>query len=292
MSKKEISIAIHAISTRSVPDGGFSEQPGTLYRADATAWAVLALKVMGTDSVLMESARSRLSSQQLDDGRICISREHPQVIWPTSLAILAWQGSVAYRKQLDLAILFLLKTKGTFFKKSADSVFTIDSSLAGWPWIEQTFSWVEPTALSVLALRLSSCGKHERVHEAVRLLMNRQLSRGGWNYGNTIIYGRETDPQLDCTGLAISALSGQVDKKEIERSLAYLKAQVAGCQTPLSLCWALFGLGAWGERPTEAQRWIFECLSRQKIFGPYGTTLLSLILLAYEAKGGFLETIS
>jgi hypothetical protein len=292
MTEKEITNTIRAISMRSLPDGGFYEQPDSLCRADSTAWAILALKSMDTHSSLIESARSSLASQQLDDGRICISREHPQVIWPTSLVILAWQGSVAYRKKLDMAIHFLIKTKGTFFKKSANSIHTIDSSLAGWPWIEKTFSWVEPTALSVLALRLSSCGNHERVHEAIRLLMDRQLPRGGWNIGSTIIYGQETYPQLDCTGLALSALAGQVDKKEIERSLAYLKAQIVRCRTPLSLCWALFGLGAWGERPTEAQRWIIDCLSQQTKFGTYGRTLLSLIVLAHRAKGGFLETIS
>jgi hypothetical protein len=122
--------------------------------------------------------------------------------------------------------------------------------------------------------------------------MDRQLPSGGWNIGSTMIYGRETYPQLHCTGLALSALAGRVEKKDIDRSLAYLKAQVTACRTPLSLCWALFGLGAWGERPREAQHWIFNCLSRQKKFGIYGTTLLSLIILAYEAKGGFLETIS
>ena len=46
---------------------------------------------------------------------------------------------------------------------------------------------------------------------------------------------------------------GRWKKKEIERSLNYLKTHVVSCRTPLSLGWALFGLGAWGERPTEAK---------------------------------------
>ena len=92
--------------------------------------------------------------------------------------------------------------------------------------------------------------------------------------------------------MALTALAGQVEKKEIQRSLNYLKSQAVSCRTPLSLGWALFGLGAWGERPTEAKKWIIESLSRQRKYGTYGTTLLSLLVLAYSSNGGFLETIA
>jgi hypothetical protein len=177
-----------------------------------------------------------------------------------------------------MAIHFLLKTKGR--------------SSVGWPWIMETYSWVEPTALAILALNLSGYGTHERVHEAVRRLKDFQLPSGGWNIGSLIIFGRETYPQIDCTGIALTALKGYVRKEEIDRSLHYLKSEIALCRTPLSLGWALFGLDAWGERPPEVKRWLLDCLSRQKKYGDYGTTLLSLVLLAYEAKGGFLETIS
>lgn len=291
MSKKEITTILRTITGRSIPEGGgFPEHPGAPYRADATAWALLALKAYNTKSDIQESAKSKLASMQFDDGRICLSQSHPEVIWPTALAIFALKGSASYRKQSDLAIQFLLQTKGTFFKKNGNPIFALDSSLIGWPWIEDTFSWVEPTGLSIIALNACGYSKHHRIHEAIHLLIDRQLPSGGWNIGNTIVYGRETHPQLDCTGIALSALAGQVERGQIERSLNYLKAQAALCRTPLSLGWTLFGLGAWGERPTEAKKWIIECLSRQRKYGAYGTTLLSLLVLAYSSNGGFLET--
>jgi hypothetical protein len=292
MRKKEITSVVDTIAGRSVPGGGFSEYSGTPFRADATALATLALRADSSNLRLLESARSRLASEQLADGRVCLAKDQPRTCWPTALAILAWYGSSIHRQYQDLAIHFLLKTKGHSSAKKGGAITNLDFSLVGWPWIEETFSWVEPTAMSMMALRLSGYGVHERVQEAVRLLMDRQLPHGGWNIGSTIIYGRETYPQTENTGMALAALSGQVDRKEIERSLDYLKSQVISSRTPLSLGWALFGLGAWGERPTEAKRWLFDCLSRQKKYGTYGTTLLSLILLVYGAKGGFLEEIS
>jgi hypothetical protein len=300
--RQEIEKTLSDLRNRSIPGGGFSEYPDSGYRPDSTAWAILALKGSVSALDIVESARSRLASEQFDDGRVCLSQHHPEAMWPTALAILAWKGSVVYRKNQEHAIQFLLKTKGKSSKKradlittvdsSADLITTVDSSLVGWPWIEETFSWVEPTAFSILALNVSGFCTHERVHEAVRLLMDRQLPSGGWNIGSTIIYGRETYPQPDCTGIALAALKGFVEKEEIDHSLYYLKRQVASCRSPLSLGWALFGLGAWGERPSEAKRLLADCLSRQKKYGAYGTTLLSLILLAYRDKNDFLESIA
>jgi hypothetical protein len=292
MGKNEIISVVRAIAGRAAPGGGFSEYPGTPFRADATALATLALRAAGSHLHLLESARSRLASEQLSDGRICLAKDQPRTYWPTALAVLAWFGSSAHRQYQDMAIRFLLKTKGLSSAKNGGSITTLDLSLVGWPWIEETFSWVEPTAMSMMALNLSGYGTHDRVREAVRLLMDRQLPRGGWNIGSTIIYGRETYPQLDCTGIALSALNRYVDRKDIDRSLHYLESEVASCRTPLSLSWALFGLGAWGRRPPEAGRWLSDCLSRQKKYGPYGTASLSLILLAYQAKGGFMEAIA
>lgn len=292
MDRKELPATLRVISGRSVPGGGFSEQPGAPFRVDATAWAILALKAVGAHSDLIESALSRLASDQLSDGRVCVTQDQPQTFWPTPMAILAWHGSGAYRKHQERAIKFLLTATGKHGKKSADAPFTHDTSIRGWPWIEYTFSWVEPTSMSVLSLCLSGFGANERVNEAVQMLMDRQLPSGGWNIGSSIIYGRETYPQLDCTGLALTTLARHVEKREIKRSLDYMKSQAVSCRTPLSLGWTLFGLGAWDERPTEAERWIVECLSRQKKFGAYGTTILSLLLLAYKAKSGFIEAIS
>jgi len=292
MTRKEITSTLLTLSERSVHGGGFSEHSGSLYRPDATAWAVLALNASGGDTAVLASARSRLGDDQLSDGRVCMAKEQPHAYWPTALAIMAWYSNRTHAENIMKACDFLIKSGGLTFQKRSNAPSDHDPSIPGWPWIDNTFSWVEPTTLSILALSLVGYSKHARVSEGVRLLIDRQLPSGGWNYGGTIVYGQELYPQPESTGMALTALAGKVEKREIQRSLDYLKSQAISCRTPLSLGWTLFGLGSWGERPIETRRWIVEGLSRQKKFGAYGTTLLSLILLAYEAKGGFLETIS
>ena len=123
--------------------------------------------------------------------------------------------------------------------------------LKGWPWIEDTHSWVEPTATCVMALRGAGHGQHDRVREAVRMILDRQLPHGGWNVGNTIVFGNELHPMPEGTGSALASLAGVVDEAEVARSLDYLHGEVDRLRTPISLGWGLIGLAAWGRWPVE-----------------------------------------
>ena len=277
---------LEALRGRELDAGGFSHRPGGEYRADATAWAVMALTATGTRKDLLEKARDRLAAGQKQDGRVCISPEHPEAFWPTPLAILAWNGSPAHREPLSRAVRFLQDTTGIHFEKDPEAPVTHDSSIRGWPWIAKTHSMVEPTALSLIALRIAGHGEHERTREAARMLMDRQLPAGGWNYGNTFVYGQELYPQPENTGIALDALAGSASRKDVLRSLQYLAARTERIRTPLSLGWALLGLGAWEARPGRARLWLMECFKLQEKYGPFDTTLLSLLLLAYLATGG------
>ena len=217
-----------------------------------------------------------------------MSAEHPEAFWTTALAVLAWQQAPEFREAQARAVRFLLTTSGQHFAKSKDSPVGHDTSIKGWPWIGGTHSWVMPTALAIAALRVAGQGDQQRVEEAKRLLLDRQLADGGWNYGNTTVFGQKLHPMPESTGAALSALAGTVTPQEIAASLAYLKLRVAQVRTPLSLSWSLLGLGAWNERPPDAPEMIRECWQRQERYGEYNTCNLALLLLALEAPAGLL----
>ena len=116
--------------------------------------------------------------------------------------------------------------------------------------------------------------------------MDRQLSHGGWNYGNTVVFDQELRPMPGNTGMALNALSGRVAEEEVTRSLDYLKFQINMFRTPLSLGWGLLGLGAWGKRPDHAEKRILESLNLQKRYGNYDTSLLAILILSFFLSGG------
>jgi hypothetical protein len=278
------------IRSRQLAGDGFAELAGGAYRPDATAWAVLALKAAGLTGAI-QSARSSLEQSQLKDGRVSMPGEE-KAFWPTSLAVLAWHGSIQHREAQNRALRFLLEIGGSHWKRKHDSPIQHDTALQGWSWTEGTHSWIEPTALAMIALELTGQTNNPRFKEGIQLIVDRQLPQGGWNYGNTVVYCKTLHPLMDTTGLALNALAGHVEMKDVEKSILLLQSKILGSRTPLSLGWSLFGLGAWEEFPKQGLIWVEECLERQDKYGAYRTSLLSLLALAAINQGNFRKCVA
>lgn len=268
-----------SLSKRILSDGGLTDRPDGEFRVDSTAFAILSLAAAGESPELLERSRARLRNEQDDDGRVWVSREHPASYWPTPLAILAWQNSPASEFAQNRAVHFLLGTTGNHFPRKPDAPWAHDTSLKGWSWIEATHSWVEPTAMGIIALRAAGHVQHDRVGEAVRLLLDRQLPHGGWNSGNTLMFGRELHPNPEGTGAALVGLVSQVERRSVARSLDYLQGEVDRLRTPISLGWALLGLAAWDQYPSNAAALVDRCLASQSRYGEYETSALCLLFL-------------
>ncbi len=266
------------LAQRRLSEGGFADRPGSRYRADATAWGIMALAACDGHQGL-DLHRGRLAQDQGSDGRILLSPSHPDGQWPTALAILAWTGAPAYHVPRQQALQFLVDTTGNHYPKKPDDPLAHDTTLRGWPWIMGTHSWIEPTALALLALKASGQTRHPRVLEAVRMVLNRQLPHGGWNYGNTLVFGRELRPMPESTGAAVTGLAGVIEENQVAKSLSYLQDEVDRLRTPISLGWALLGLAAWGRRPSNSPELVARCVANQSRYGEYDTSSLCLLLL-------------
>jgi len=286
-----ITSCVAELRKRSLSDGGFLDALEGSYRPDATAWAIMVLKAAGLNDHLTNISQGRLVRDQHKDGRISVTPDHPEAFWPTPLAILAWQGSSPHKEAQASALDFLTGITGAHWPKEPNAASIHDTSIIGWPWIEKTHSWVEPTSLAIQALKVTGHERHGRVTEAVRMLLDRQLPKGGWNCGNTVVFGKELYPMPHTTGMALDALSGIVPLHDIEGSLQYLKKRIQEVRSPLALSWALLGLGAWGEKPAESEKWLMECWKLQERYGPYGTSWMSLLLMAHLSPSGLLSSM-
>jgi hypothetical protein len=272
-------IAKEEFSRRVLSNGEVTDRAGGKFRIDATAWAILALSALQESPVSIDRCRARLRSEQGNDGRVWISRENPDSFWPTALAVLAWQDAPALADALKRAVKFLLETTGVHRRSQPGEVGGHDPALKGWPWVANTHSWIEPTVLSVIALKEVGYGRHDRVQEALKMILNRQLPHGGWNSGNTLIFGRELHPNPEGTGAALIGLARTVDQGKVVRSIEYLRDEVDRLHTPVSLGWALLGLGAWNVWPSNGIALTERCLAHQSRYGDYDTSALCLLVL-------------
>ena len=280
-----------SIKKNAVRDGGFANHKNGSYRPDATSWAVIAFSSLNINDSLIDMGRKKLEQTQMPDGRIPLQTDQPQTCWPTSLAIMAWYNNKKFQDNQNKAVHFMLNFSGLHWEKKYNSVAGHDPMIKGWPWIENTHSWVEPTSMAMIALEIAVKKSHPRIEEAKRMLLDRQLNSGGWNYGNTTVFGRQLRPMPESTGVALSALHKKVERKTIQKSLNYLQNNIENLKTPFSLGWGLLGLGAWGIAPVNKPGLIARCLKQQEIFGTYNTLHLSLLLIALIAEKGLVGLI-
>jgi hypothetical protein len=132
-----------------------------------------------------------------------------------------------------------------------------DNGIQGWPWVATTFSWVEPTAWCVLALKKwlrghSDPAAADRVAEGERLLLDRVCRVGGWNYGNSNMLGKELFPYVPTTAIALLALQDQRDHEAVKRSLDYLSTHCLDERSGLSLSLSRIALAVFGAPNREA----------------------------------------
>lgn len=280
------------VQHRSLSQGGFVDRSQGTYRVDATAWAIILLNTKMPGAEFLKLACRQLALDQGPDGRLSISPDHPHAYWPTPLAVLAWRIFPDFQLSRDRALRFLVQSSGLAWERSANEAIGHDTSIPGWSWTEDTHSWVVPTSLTMMALTASGLESDNRVTAGERLLLDRQLPGGGWNYGNVSVFGQVLRPFPETTGMALNALSGRVSPEMVGLSLEYLEAEISRLRTPRSLGWALLGLKAWDRTPLDYHEWIWETLDRESSYGSYDTVSLCLLLAAFIAPGGLVSLLS
>ena len=292
--KKDLfmSVAIDSIMERRLREGGFSQRDDGTFNPMATAWSSLALISDPNKNEMVQIDQNKLASIQHPDGRIVTSKDANNSFWPTFTAVLSWKKVGGFDHEIEKALEFILSTSGKHWSKGETSVVAHDPSIIGWPWVENTHSWIEPTSMALLALKACGYSAHNRVDEAVQMILDRQMPAGGWNYGNTIVFGKTLRPEPESTGLALTAIAGLVELPTVALSIAYLKNQYEKFKTPLALSWTLFGLASWSERPKDYESRIKESLKLQDRYGTYDTSLLAKLVIAYTAECELLKYLN
>ena len=249
-------------------------------RPDAAAWALIAFWRHEEMRELLNPLGEALQKEQEQDGRVPIDPHFPLAAWPTPLALLAWLQQTDKAGIVTRSVDFLLTWHGLHWVNREPEVLGHDTSLVGWPWVTGAHSWIEPTSLALLALNAAGSGGHARCQQARQMILNRQLPKGGWNFGNTTVYGHELRPMLHSTGMALTALAKAVEPEAVDHSIRYLEAAIQPVRAPLSLGWGVIGLSAWNRRPEFADQWIAECLEKEQSTTEYDLALLGLLYCA------------
>jgi hypothetical protein len=258
-------------------DGGWPYQPGGQGSPEPACWALLALDSAAGGP--REHGVRWLLSRQNPAGAITLAGD-AEPHWATSLAVLALPEGPARGRAVE----WLLSWEGR--RRDPQAAVALDGNLRGWPWMSDTFSWVEPTCYAVLALQRAGRREHPRVAEAGRMLLDRQCADGGWNYGNTTVFGAALNGQIPTTALAVLALrEADGAKAAVERGLGFLERQMQTRRSALALALTVLCFSA-SRKPAGAL--VAALVARQEPDGSWRRQvhLTALAALALEAAQG------
>ena len=232
-------------------DGGWGYYAGKTSRLESTCWALLSLAEdrRPEDAPLVEAGMRLLAKWQRADGLIAEPQLPPNLAFNglASVVITAVRSSSFAQPSHDevqrrlLAGIVGVKSKTYWNWKSP---VRQDNSLVGWPWTEEAFAWVEPTAWCTIALKRAAPnnrapGSQPRIEEAERLLFDRRCPGEGWNYGNSEVLGQQLHAFVPPTALALLALHDRRERSEVRQALDYLRGswrqEPAGMALGLSL---------------------------------------------------------
>lgn len=267
-------------------DRGWGYRLGGRPSVEPTVYACLALLASDPPGQPQASAGTVagaarwLAQMQQPSGAVGIAPGIQQSHWPTAHALLLWATREGFQDQRDKAVAWLLQLKGATIAKGGDDPVGHDTTLVGWPWVVGTHSWIEPTAMAILALRREGHLDHPRTQEGLKVIRDRPVADGGWNYGNSSVFGNSLRAQPAPSGQALLALAGAAPEDAVvTQACAYLERTLPSVRAAMSLSWGLLGLTAWGRRPADADAWLEQAFTQmaERSDPPY---LLALALLA------------
>jgi uncharacterized protein (DUF362 family) len=215
------------------PEGGWGYVPGQVGQLEPTCLGLLAASLDAERyAEPIAKARRFLASCRQADGRYPLAKGRKDALWPTALVLFVEANLDGDAKTLAETAGFLVGYQGKVPPVPAhdelrvvDPNHDIDLKLIGWPWAENNFSWVEPTAWACLALRRIGQGEHPRVQSGIQLLIDRAMDTGGINYGNRRILDKVLEPIPGPTALMLIALQGR-DHPRIAAAVQYLLREI------------------------------------------------------------------
>lgn len=274
------------LATAAHGSGGWGYFGGKQPRVEPTAWALLALSgAARSDGRAFDAAPhvAFLQSCQRADGLLTEAPRRPPNFTANGTAACALTAAAP-----DLArriVGGLLPIKGLSVD---DPDPRQDNRLQAWPWVPDTFSWVEPTAWCTLALKQHRRHTPDvrvtaRVEEAERLLVNRSCEPGGWNFGNASMLGQDLRPYVPTTALGLVALQDRRSEPVVVRTLDHLERSWATEPTALALSLSVIALHVLDRTTANVETRLVHGVDRAARLGNLQSLAMMLYALTLEA---------
>jgi hypothetical protein len=255
-----LSRAIDFIKAHQNPDGGWGYEAGRMSFVEPTAFCLLAIHSSG-DTAGTARGLEFLRTCQQNSGGVGAYPKDANGSWMAYAALLAFHvlGATEEERRLKSWILSFQDASGLFTKEdlaAAAALNRYDASIPGWSWTPRTTAWVEPTALSIIALiRTGVSATEKRIKSGVDLILDRRVPSGGWNFGNPYSKSYELAASPMPTALAVAALGAAgvpEGRPAVGAGIRFLARSLAEDVSTASLAWILLALRSYPSGTAQA----------------------------------------
>jgi hypothetical protein len=242
-----------------------------------------------------------LAQHQNPDGGLRLNDVTSGGSWTTALAIIALGAFPEHQTAVLNAARWLLRQEGSkpeilaeilLFLTGKRGVNELNQDLVGWPWVPNSFSWVEPTSYALIALkkvrRLLTDSAAERIRAGEAMIYDRMCKGGGWHYGNSRVLDYALWPYPDITAIALIALQDRSAEPANQQSLLALRKTAAEANSGLAFAWTAVCLSVYGQDTSEWRERLDKRFTETKFLGETKTTALAL--LAHGGKTNLFRT--
>jgi hypothetical protein len=226
------------------PDGGWPYYAGKASRLEPTSWALLALAARSgppAGAARAQAAHLEFLRRAEDASGWLVDPGSPvaNVGW-NGLALLALSALGLDADPLATRVTAAVTAaKGVRLADDPAGTITQNNQLQAWAWTSDTFSWVEPTAFCLLALKrrpgARAADVDARIREAELMLLDRVCPHGGWNYGNSTVLYQDLRPYVPTTALALLALQDRPAEPQVQLSLDWLSGHATSERSAMAL---------------------------------------------------------
>jgi hypothetical protein len=267
-------------------DGGWGYYAGKSPRVEPTAWALLALTgAARVNGAAFDGAphQTFLTTCQREDGLLVDGARLPPNFTANGTAACAL-ATIAPAVALRI-VEGLTPVKGLSVD---DPDPRQNNRLQAWPWLPDTFSWVEPTAWCTLALKQHRRRRTDdrvwpRIEEAERLLVNRSCDPGGWNFGNASVLGQDLRPYIPTTALGALALQDRRADPVVQRAVSHLERAWSSEPTAFALSLTAIALHVHDRTTVAVEARLAEDVDRADRLGNLQAIAMMLFALTLEA---------
>ncbi|MEO8026085.1 MAG: prenyltransferase/squalene oxidase repeat-containing protein [Bryobacteraceae bacterium] len=235
------------------PDGGWGYFPGKQSWIEPTAWSAIALHGHPASA----QAWQRLLSWQNQDGSWRPSQDVNVSSWATALCVIIGHLRNEFGEPYKRGLHWLLTThdaESTAYYRALGKIgYEVgrDPAHPAWPWKPGDSSWIEPTAHTLLALKLA--GKRLKIQEITERIalgeasiMDQRCQDGGWNYGNRQVLKVYLPSYPETTGIALVGLQN-FDAEIIRPSVEKARALLGERQGRMASAWLSIALQMHGK---------------------------------------------